>query len=104
MPTAFSLSGMVRAIYERNYKSAVFVEVVPTDELVPHNPNDYYDSLLFSKASGGDRAPVRRRVDEVDELTWYLESDVLNQATDVLQWWKVSCSNLFHSNLFRSAF
>ena len=84
---------MVRAIYESDYKTAVYIEVIPTEEPErPSNPNAFYDSLLFSKPSNRERAPIRRRVEEVDELTRYLESDVLHQATDVLKWWKVSKS------------
>ena len=73
---------MARAIWERDYKEAVFVEVVPAQT---DNVEYSQDDILFGDAP----APVRRRLDDVPELTRYLEAPILPRSANVLDWWKV---------------
>jgi hypothetical protein len=80
---------MVRAIYVRDYKTSVYIEVIPVTEPVPSDLS-FYDNILFARPDADEeRAAIRRRTDNVDEFERYLEAPILHQATDILEWWRV---------------
>lgn len=83
---------MVRAIFETYYKGTLYIETVPAPL---HESDNFgissFDSILFRQPAQDDvdHAPQRRRLDDVDELTRYLEAPVLYADECPLLWWKV---------------
>ena len=82
----------------RDYKTAVFVEVIPVPPESGPSTGSFYDSVIFAQPD--EPAPLRRCTVDRDELQEYIDAPVENQAVNPLLWWKVSSLEHALLNLF----
>ena len=81
---------MVEAIFECDYKSTPFIEVIPAPlpSLQSSASEDFFDSELFACPQPATQCHKAEQV--CHELTEYLDATLEPQSMDSIFWWKVS--------------
>ena len=78
---------MVKAIFERDYKSIPFVTIVQAPPAPKESLSLSFDSMLFATP---EHMPQHRHLDvNSDELKEYLMASPELAMVDPLKWWKV---------------